>query len=315
MARPPGDEVDVDRPNVARIYDYLLGGAHNFHADRAAAKHALAIAPAMVDAARGNRAFLRRAVQHALDDGVRQFLDLGSGISTVGNLRRIVHAADPHATVLHVDHDPVVAAHTRALLDDTNTAGIIHADLRDTDTILDHPETARLIDFHRPVAVLLVYVLHFLPDDPTSPVAALCQPLTTGSHLVISHATTTTPHAGSDAVQGLYAGTPTPLQPRSRRQIRALFTGFDLIHPHPDSTTPADLVPAAAWRPDPADTPPPTQSPYLSGLLAAAARKPSTAAAVPTGSRMPAAGASTCTPPPDPTAADRQQPDPRTSHR
>jgi hypothetical protein len=278
-ASGPPEDLDLDRPNVARVYDYLLGGAHNFHADRAAAEQALASAPQIGDAARANRAFLRRAVQHALDNGVRQFLDLGSGIPNVGNVHEIVHAVDPHAPVLYVDRDPVVAAHTRAQLGDTDMAGIIQADIRDTTAILGHPETTRLIDLNRPVAVLLVYLLHFLPGDVTGLIAALRRPLAPGSHLVITHATPTA-DGDTTAVQELYARTPTPLQLRSREEIRALFTGFDLVHPDPGSTTPADLVPVTRWRPEPTDTPPSAEiadNPYITGLLAAAARKPPTA--------------------------------------
>jgi len=267
------------------MYDYFLGGAHNFGVDRDAADAVLAVAPEVRAAARANRDFLRRAVRYALDHGIRQFLDLGSGIPTVGNVYGIAHAVDPAARVVYVDNEPVAVAHARALLRDTATAGVIQADTRDTNAILDHEQTRRLIDFNQPVAILLVSVLHFVPGDVTGLVTTLRRPMGPGSQLVISHASPTTTTAQTDAVQELYARTPTPVQLRSRDEIRALFAGLDLVRPNPDSREVADLVPVTRWRPGRRGTELPAHvvdSPFVAGFLAGVGRMPPPAASATT---------------------------------
>lgn len=275
--RPVPANIDLDRPSVARMYDYFLGGAHNFQVDRDAADAVLAAAPQVALAARANRSFLRRAVRYALDQGVGQFLDLGSGIPTVGNVHEIAHAVNPHAAVVYVDNDPTVAAHARALLTDTDAAGVVEADLRDTDTILGAPETRRLIDFTQPVTVLLVSVLHFIPGDVTGLLATLRNLIAPGSQLVISHASAAASTTQTDAVKDVYARSPTPLQLRSREAIRGLFAGLDLVSPDPDTNAPADLVPVTQWRPVPGDTTLQAEdaaSPFIAGFIAGVGRKP-----------------------------------------
>jgi hypothetical protein len=269
--------VDMERPNAARMYDYFLGGAHNFQADRAAAKAVLAIAPQVRDAARANRDFLHRAVRFALDHGVRQFLDLGSGIPTVGNVHEVVHKVDPAARVVYVDCEPVAVAHSRALLAGVDTVQVVDADIRDTAAVLDHPTTRALIDFGQPVAVLMVSVLHFVPGEITGMVAELREAMAPGSFLAISHASTVAATAQTDAVQQLYARTPTPLQLRSREEIRGLFAGLDLVSPDLANAAPAELVPVTGWRPTPGDTPLSAEdaaSPFIAGFLAGVGRKP-----------------------------------------
>lgn len=236
-------DVDLNSPNAARMYDYFLGGAHNFQPDREAAQAVLAVAPEVRQAARANRSFLRRAVRYALDCGIRQCLDLGSGIPTVGNVHEVAQAVDPAARVLYVDNEPVAVAHAEALLRHTDMAGVIQSDIRDTAAVLGHPETRRLIDFNQPIAVLIVSVLHFIPGDVTGLVAALRRPMAPGSLLVISHASPIATREETDAVQRLYARTPTPVHPRRSDEIRALFAGLDLVHPNPPRGRPADLVP------------------------------------------------------------------------
>jgi O-methyltransferase involved in polyketide biosynthesis len=275
---PPS--VDMGQPNAARMYDYFLGGAHNFEADRAAALAVLAVAPHVRDAAYANRAFLRRTVRYALDHGIRQFLDLGSGLPSAGNVHETVHATDSAAHVLYVDSDPVVIAHATRLLADTETAAAIEADLRDTTMILGHEQTRRLIDFHRPVAVLLVSVLHFVPgtaDDLAGLIADLIQRTQPGSLMVISHATPYTSNEQTNAVQDLYATTSTPLHLRTPAEIRRLFSGLDLIPADPHSSAAGELVPVTRWRPDPGEEQRPDElaaSPFIAGFLAGVARKP-----------------------------------------
>src|SRR5579859_5118792 len=160
---PPG--VDTGKANIARVYDYWLGGSHNFRADQDAARALIAIEPNTRAIMRANRAFLGRAVRYlAGEAGIRQFLDIGSGIPTEQNVHQVAQAVAPGARVVYVDNDDVAVAHSRLMLEDNRDATIVHADLREPAKILADPETQLLIDFTRPVAVLLVAVLHFIPD-------------------------------------------------------------------------------------------------------------------------------------------------------
>lgn len=281
-------DIDLTQPNAARMDDFLLGGAHNFAADRQAALAVLARAPQVRHAVWANRRFAHRAVRYALDQGIRQFLDIGCGIPTTGGLHEIVHAARPDGRVLYVDADPVVVEHLHALLEDTGTAGVIHADLRQPATILDRDRTHWLIDFAQPVAVLLGAVLHFIPG-PSAEVAALVdqlmRPAVPGSLLALSHSSTT---AAAEALVRLYTDTTTPLHPRTPAQIRALFGGLTVVTPNPFADTvrvaldrfaapPAELVPVTRWRPNPHPAewvPEPADTPVVAGLLAGVGRKP-----------------------------------------
>jgi S-adenosyl methyltransferase len=274
-------DLGLDRPNVARMYDYLLGGCHNLGVDREAADAVVAAAPEVVTAARANRAFLRRVVRYALHCGIRQFLDLGSGIPTVGNVHEIAHRSDPAAHVVYVDVDAVVVAHAQGLLHATATVGVIQADIRDTDAVLNHPETRGLIDFSEPVAVLAASVLHFVTGDITNIAAAFREPMSPGSLLAVSHASSVATTPQTTEVQQLYQRTATPMQLRTPDEILALFTGLDLVHPDPRSTDPGDrarLVPVTDWRPDggvqPELSPHAMGSPFLSGFLAGVGCKP-----------------------------------------
>ena len=157
--------INTGVPNPARIYDYFLGGKDNFPADREVAEQVVAIAPVARDIVEDNRAFLRRVVRHlAGQAGVRQFIDLGSGLPTRGNVHEIAQAVAPDARVVYVDNDAMVVTHSRALLAGDNTAAI-EADLRDPDSVMQHPEVRELVDFDQPVALLLLAILHFVPDD------------------------------------------------------------------------------------------------------------------------------------------------------
>nr|WP_241825204.1 SAM-dependent methyltransferase [Micromonospora sp. CB01531] len=271
-------ELDLTRPNAARMYDYFLGGSHNFAADRQAADAVLAVAPHVADAARANRAFLRRAVRYALQQGIHQFLDLGSGIPTVGNVHDIAHHTNGGARVLYVDVEPVAVAHARALLGNDPRVDVIQADICFPDFILQNPTTQRLIDLTRPVAVLFVSVLHFIPGDVNAIVEPFRAAMPPGSALVISHATSGTVTSQTDEVQRLYQRTPTPLQLRAPAEVEALFDDFAMIPANPPALRASGtaLVPVAQWRPDPEDqierghT---SASPFLAGFLAGVGMK------------------------------------------
>ncbi|WP_131739005.1 SAM-dependent methyltransferase [Actinomadura roseirufa] len=255
---------DPSQASVARIYDYLLGGAHNFSADRDVARTVEAIEPQARAIAAANRAFLTRATRFlAAEAGVRQFLDIGSGIPTQGNVHEIVHETAPDARVVYVDHDPVAVAHSTSLLADAPNAAVVQADLTEPAGILGHPTTRAMIDFDRPVALLLVAVLHFVPDegDPRAILAELTAPLAPGSHLVISHGTHE-PRTG-EAVTEVYRravsqGSRATL--RDAEEIMGFFDGFDLLEP--------GLVRGPLWRPDsPGDVPAdPSRFWFLAGL-------------------------------------------------
>lgn len=275
------DGVDLDRPNAARMHDFYLGGAHNFSIDRQAAKAVVAAAPQIVGAARANRHFQRRAARYALDEGVRQFLDLGSGFPTHGSVHHIVHAAHRAAPVVHVDADLVAVAFARRVLDANPAAEVVRADIRDIAAILDHPDTRRLIDLTQPVCVLLVSVLDFVPGDLTHAMSTLGARLSPGSLLVLSHGSDPDPRyaAQFEAVRQVYAQTNTPICSRTPEQIAALCTGFDLVAPNADADIagPSGLVTVNQWRPDETtsaagDDDDPVGP--LRGLLAAVARKP-----------------------------------------
>ena len=183
--------IDTTVPSTARMYDYWLGGHDNFAADRAAALKVSEAAPEAQLMAVENRKFLRRAVRYlAAEAGITQFLDIGTGLPTQGNVHQVAQDINPAARVVYVDNDPMVLAHSRALKTGGNTV-VIEADLRDPRAILDHPGTRKLIDFGQPLAVLLVAVLHFISDDddPSATVAAIRDALQPGSYLVLSHVT------------------------------------------------------------------------------------------------------------------------------
>jgi SAM-dependent methyltransferase len=236
--------VDLDRPNVARMYDYYLGGSHNFRVDRELADQAIAAFPSLPRICQANRAFLHRAVRYCLGAGVRQFLDIGSGIPTVGNVHEIAQRLDSSARVVYVDTDAIAIAHARALLASNDRAAAIRRDGRQPDAILDDPEVRRVLDFDQPVAVLLVAVLHFVSDEdrPEALVARLVERVAAGSHVVISHGMAEGEHDPDGPVLSLYRRTPTPLRPRTRQAIEGLFAGLDLVDP--------GVVLVPQWRPD-----------------------------------------------------------------
>ncbi|MGH3977785.1 MAG: SAM-dependent methyltransferase [Pseudonocardiaceae bacterium] len=240
-------EIDFDVPSPARMYDYFLGGAQNSAADRASAEEAIARFPNVARTAQANRSFLGRAVRYCLETGIDQFLDLGSGIPTVGNVHEVAHAVNPDARVAYVDCEPVAAIHARHLLRDTSGVTITEADLRQPDVVLGSPGVAGLLDFTRPVALLTVSVLHFIDDldDPWGIVARYRRALPPGSALVLSHVSDDQPDeelaAAVRAVNEIYRRTTTAGGPRDRAAIEAMFAGFTLVEP--------GLVDLVHWRP------------------------------------------------------------------
>ncbi|MFB4309266.1 SAM-dependent methyltransferase [Actinomadura sp. GTD37] len=226
--------LDTGSPNVARMYDYWLGGKDNFAADREAAERVVEISEGrVVRGVRLNRAFLRAAVRAAADAGVRQFLDLGSGLPTRENVHEAAAGAAPGTRTVYVDHDPVVCAHGRALLAGAGGVGLAEADLRRPDEVLGHPAVRDMIDFSEPVALLLVSVLHFVADadDPHALVARYRDALAPGSRLILSHlASDAFPEHMARAEQ-VYEGASARLGARPSEQIGRFFDGFDLIPP------------------------------------------------------------------------------------
>ncbi len=241
----PPARIDTTTPNPARIYDALLGGKDNFPADRAAAHAILNAAPQARQGASDNRGFLQRAVHYlAAEAGIGQFLDIGTGLPTRGNVHQVAQAVAADARVVYVDHDPVVHAHADALLADHTTTIAVLADLREPDAILSHPEVQRVLDLTRPVAVLLVAVVHFINDaeDPAGIIARLRDAIAPASFLVLSHATADFHPDQAAKVTKVYRQASAPLVPRTGTQIQRFFEGFDLVAP--------GLVEPAVWRPD-----------------------------------------------------------------
>ncbi|KAB1943063.1 hypothetical protein F8271_10515 [Micromonospora sp. ALFpr18c] len=251
MQRPDWapDTIDIERPSVARMYDYYLGGSHNFAADRAAAQAMVAAVPEAPLMAQANRAFLRRAVHHLTEAGIRQFLDIGSGIPTVGNVHEIAQRIDPESRVVYVDVDPVAVAHSREILAGNDRAVVVQEDLRHPEAILNHPEVRKLLDLSQPVAVMIVAVLHFVSDDdrPAELLATLRDALAPGSYLVLSQASDDGRSADERAeAERVYRRTDSPLWIRSRAELTALFDGFELLDP--------GVVWVPQWRPDTPDS-------------------------------------------------------------
>ncbi|WP_210592101.1 SAM-dependent methyltransferase [Streptomyces sp. GESEQ-35] len=248
--------IDISVPSVSRIYDFYLGGSHNFEIDREAARRAMEFMPGLPKIMQANRAFMRRAVRFALDEGITQFLDIGSGIPTFGNVHEVAQAASPGAQVVYVDHDPVAVAHGQAVLEGNTGTGVVAADLRKPQEILAAAEVQRLIDLNRPVALLLVAILHFVEDedDPYGAVAELRDALPPGSLLILTHASyegIPLPPERAEGTVGVYKDIRNPLIMRSRDEIARFFEGYDMVEP--------GLVPMPRWRPD---TAPEDEDPY-----------------------------------------------------
>jgi hypothetical protein len=264
---PP--EIDTSKPHAARIYDFLLGGKDNFAADREVAARTLKVWPGMRIAARENRAFLRRAVTYlAAEAGISQFLDIGSGLPTAGNVHEVAQAINPAARVVYVDNDPIVLAHGRALLSSTpqGRCAYLQADLRDTRAILDSDAVRDTLDFTEPVALILAAILHFFPDDqdPAAIVATLKAALPSGSYVVASHGSAE--YMAEDRMENVsnaYRGEGIQAQARNTEAFAdLLFRDMTLVPP--------GVVLLSEWRPDGDILPPPAEV----GANGAVAKKP-----------------------------------------
>jgi hypothetical protein len=238
--------IDTSKPHPARMYDAYLGGKDNYPVDRDAVRQVLRDFPEAPATARANRAFLGRAVRFlAGQAGIRQFLDIGTGIPSAGNVHEVAAQIAPDAKVAYVDNDPIVHVHASALLTGSGTTSIVLADLRNPEAVLAHPKLTSLIDFTQPVGLLLVAILHFLTDqeDPAAIVATLRDALPAGSHLALSHGTLDFHPPGAAAqAAAAYRNATAPFIPRTRQQVSAFFDGFDLIDP--------GLIQAPLWHPD-----------------------------------------------------------------
>jgi hypothetical protein len=238
-------QIDTTTPHPARMYNAYLGGKDNYPGDRAAVRQVLRQFPEVRAIARANRAFLQRAVRYLTEEaGIRQIIDIGTGIPGPGNVHQVAGQVAPQTRVVYVDNDPIVHVHANALLTGTGTTGIVLADARDPGAILAHPTVTELIDFTQPVALLLVAITHFLTDrdDPAGIIATLRDALAPGSFLALSHGTADFHPPGTAAhAAAVYDRAAAPLVLRTRAQVTAFFDGFDLVEP--------GLVQAPLWRP------------------------------------------------------------------
>jgi hypothetical protein len=245
---PPG--IDVTRPSVARVYDFMVGGKDHFAIDRMAAERALAIMPDAQEAGRACRAFLRRAVRFlAAKAGIRQFLDIGSGLPTQTNVHQVAYEVDPSAHIVYVDNDPMVLVHGRALLADEPNTTVIEADVRTPEKILEHPVVRQCLDFDKPIGLLLLSILHHVHDseDPGRIAATLRDALPSGSHLALIHfwdPAEEHPRISAKVrdAERVFNETMGTGRWRRRAEIESYFGDFEMIEP--------GLVPLAEWRPD-----------------------------------------------------------------
>jgi hypothetical protein len=235
--------VDTATPSVARMYDYFLGGKDNYASDRAAAEAVVQALPTVEGVARANRAFLQRAVRFVAGRGIDQFLDIGTGLPTQGNVHQIAREEHPDARVVYVDNDPMVVVHGQALVATDDQTTVVHADVREPGKVLDDPQVNRLLDFQRPICVLFVAILHFLPDedDPAALVRRFTDALPRGSHVILSH-------AALEELRNIQVGetyrsqsASAPLVARTRDQVAALLDGLTILDP--------GVVRLHEWRP------------------------------------------------------------------
>ncbi|KAA0023021.1 SAM-dependent methyltransferase [Antrihabitans cavernicola] len=249
--------IDLSVPSASRIYDFYLGGSHNFRIDRQIARNAIEMWPELPQIMQENRAFLRRAVRYLAEAGIDQFIDIGSGIPTAGNVHEVAREVNPEARVVYVDCDPVAIAHSRAILAEHTETVVVQADLRNPESITNHENVRAAIDFTKPVGILIIAVLHFLDDSakPADLIARLCSDLASGSYLAISHAgANIAPERAAEHVD-LYKRTPTPMTMRTHDQVEALFGDFDLVAP--------GLVGLTQWR---SEGPPSNAVPGFAGV-------------------------------------------------
>jgi len=242
------DGLDVTRPSPARIYDYMLRGSHHFQSDADAAERILAVAPEIRDCAWSNRGFHQRAAAWIAGQGIRQFLDIGSGLPTVGNTHEVVRKVHPDARVVYVDNDPLVEQHSQEILDESGRVSVLCADLREPDSILGHPAVRKLIDPAEPTGLLMTAVLMFVPDsdDPWDLVARYMRALRPGSCLSLSHLTDDAkPPLAVDGFRRVFDRATEQMHFRSRAQVARFLDGLEVIPPYPGA--PQDLTYSGLW--------------------------------------------------------------------
>lgn len=245
MERPSWAPTDIDltQPAASRVYDYYLGGSHNFAVDRELAERAIAVYPNLTESIHQNRAFLRRAVRYLAKQGVTQFIDIGSGIPTVGNTHEVALATNPDSRIVYVDIDPVAVAHSQAILANEERAIIIAKDLHEPEQLLADPELNRFIDLSKPVAVLVILVVHFFSDeeDPWGILARIRELVAPGSYLALSSGSTDSDTKGTNRLMDVYAKSPNPLTFRPGNELKRMFDGWELVEP--------GMVRIPLWRP------------------------------------------------------------------
>lgn len=258
-------EIDPEKPSPARIYDFWLGGSQNFAVDRQVGQRAINALPGLQAGVRANRAFLGRIVRHLAERGVAQFLDLGSGVPTIGNVHEAARYVNPAARVVYVDIDPVAIAHARALLASVDEVEAILADLRRPESVLDHPLVRETLDLSAPIAVLMNAVMHFIPDaeHPDQIVRAYIDRAAPGSYISISHGTENPAQRREveTLVNDYQRSTGVPLISRDAGQLNSWLTGLEI--------QPPGIVTIDQWHPD-------TQDPHFVPLYGVLARKPDT---------------------------------------
>ena len=241
-------EIDTSRPHSARVYDYMIGGKNHFEADREAARNVLAALPTGNIGPRENRGFLSRAVRYLVAEaGIRQFLDMGTGLPTTNNVHEVAQEIAPSSRIVYVDNDPLVLVHARALLTSSpeGRTAYIEQDLRNPEAILSHPVTQEMLDFTQPLALITAGILHFVVDEekPAEIVRILVDALPSGSYLVASHITPEHSPKGTTAAQRSFQSAGIPVQPRDSDVFaRLAFSGLDLVPP--------GVVLVSEWRPD-----------------------------------------------------------------
>ncbi|MEU5260174.1 SAM-dependent methyltransferase [Amycolatopsis sp. NPDC021455] len=257
--------IDFDKPNAARVYDYLIGGKLNYAIDRMFAEQILQVRPEARDLALLNRRWLRRAVRFGAEQGIRQFLDIGSGMPTVGHVHEVVQSIDPESRVVYVDNEPVAVAHSEIVLQDNDNAAMVQADAEFPADVLQHETTERLLDFDRPVMVVMAAFIHFIPDerDPAGLIAAYRDAVVPGSYLALSSGTFEGQGEEVRRAAELYQKSGTDVVARSKEELRALLDGFEILPP--------GIVFTPEWRPDdPAEV---GEHPEQASQLALVARK------------------------------------------
>jgi hypothetical protein len=236
--------VDLEKASAARMYDYVLGGNHNFAVDRTLAEELLRVQPEVKRFVIQNRAFMRRAVLFLVEQGIRQFLDLGSGIPTVGNVHEIAQQVDPTARVVYVDNEHVAVAHSQLLLENNPSAAMVHADITKPNLVLNDETTRRVLDFDQPIGLLGITVGHYiLPEhDPAGVFAAYRDALAPGSYLALTHLTDDFAEATSEEIIEKLKKSQNTVMSRNKAEIQSFFGDFELVEP--------GLVATSQWRPE-----------------------------------------------------------------